>query len=190
MTGTLIKRKLKMGEMYYTAINHYDEDGKRHQKREPTGLLAKGNKTKAEKILRKRLEEAEAEEQRRREAKANGNILLFSNWIRQWLKAKKMRVENNTYRQYDDIARIHLLPYFDDMGLALEDVTEEILQAYIDNKEIHGRKDGKGGLSPAAIRHHVNILNQSLNKAVKDNKISAMPRDGRTRAKKQMRAPT
>ena len=190
MTGTLIKRKLTMGEVYYTTIYFYDEEGRRHQKREPTGLLVKGNKTRAEELLRKRLAEAEAEEKRKQEAQANRNVLLFSDWISQWLKEAKRRVENNTYRQYDDIARLHILPYFDNMGVTLGDITEEILQEYVDEKQDKGRKDGKGGLSPAAIRHHVNILNQSLKKAMHDGRISVNPCEGLILPKKQRRTPT
>jgi len=61
MTGTLHKRKTKKGEIYYTVLYYYDEHGNRTPKWQTTGLPIKGNKGRAEEILRKRLVEAEAE---------------------------------------------------------------------------------------------------------------------------------
>ena len=45
--------------MFYTVISYEDENGKRKQKWEKTGLAVKGNKRRAEELLRQRLEEFE-----------------------------------------------------------------------------------------------------------------------------------
>lgn len=45
----------------------------------------------------------------------------------------------------------------------------------MDEKAAHGRKDGKGGLSPRSLRLHKNILYQALTEAVKAGLLSANP---------------
>ena len=76
MTGSL---QIK-NDIYYIVINTYDKDGKRKPKWISTGLVTKGNKKRAEQILREKLREFEARE----------NLvycdMLFSDAIRQWLK--------------------------------------------------------------------------------------------------------
>lgn len=80
-----------------------------------------------------------------------------------------------TYQGYESLANSHILPYFDASGLKLQQVTRQLLQDYMDEKAAHGRKDGKGGLSPRSLRLHKNILYQALTEAVKAGLLSANP---------------
>lgn len=84
----------------------------------------------------------------------------FSDYIRLWLEQAKKRVDEVTYQGYDTLAQTHILPYFDALGIRLQEVTTKVLQAYFDEKRVNGRLDGKGGLSPKSLRLHKNVLFQ------------------------------
>ena len=164
MTGCL---QVKNG-MYYIVLSIY-ENGKRKRPWIATGLPAKGNKRKAEQMLREKLCEYEQK---------SGIIhtdVSFSDYIRYWLTIAKRKVDEVTYQGYETLANVHVLPYFEASGIKLQEVTLPILQAYIDEKKAHGRKDGKGGLSGRSLRLHKNILNQTLDEAVKSGLIPANP---------------
>lgn len=164
MTGSLQTKNDK----FYIVLN-ISENGKRKQKWIATGLPVKGNKRKAEQLLRDTLHDYELTPQT-----AQSDV-LFADYIRLWLKAAQRRVDEVTYQGYEILATGHVLPYFEQKGLKLQAVTREVLQAYIDEKARSGRKDGKGGLSPRSVRMHKNILHQTLNMAVKDKLLPSNP---------------
>lgn len=165
MTGSLQVKN----NTFYVVLNLYDLNGKRKPKWISTRLTVKGNKKKAEQKLREYLREYEKQE------KSACKDTLFSDYIRHWLKQVALRVDVITLQGYEAAANSHILPYFDELQIKLMDVDRSILQAYIDQKQKNGRIDGKGGLSPASLRLHKNILNQTLKEAVKNNMIPANP---------------
>ena len=164
MTGSL---QVKKG-YFYIVLNTY-ENGKRKAKWIATGLTTKGNKKQAEKLLRDELGKYETRE------KLVKTDMLFSDAIRQWLEASAIRVDEVTYQGYETLCKGHILPYFDALKVKLVDVDRKILQRYIDEKYHHGRKDGKGGLSPASLRLHKNVLYQTLKEAVINEYILTNP---------------
>lgn len=164
MTGCL---QVKKG-MYYIVLNTY-ENGKRKLRWLSTGLPAKGNKRKAEQMLREKLHEYEL-----KAGQVHSDVLL-SDYVRYWLTIAKRKVDEVTYQGYEDLAKLHVLPYFDKLGIKLQDTTLPVLQAYIDEKQVHGRKDGKGGLSARSLRLHKNILHQTLDEAVKAGLLPSNP---------------
>lgn len=164
MTGSL---QVKNGK-FYIVLNYY-ENGKRKPKWICTGLPEKGNKRKAELLLREALAEND-----RTLAGAPCNI-LFADYIRLWLKLAQSRVDTVTFQGYELMTNAQVLPYFDNSGVKLNKVTREVLQAFFDEKASCGRKDGKGGLSPSSLRQYKNILNQTLNEAVKNQLIPSNP---------------
>lgn len=155
-------------DRYYVVLNLY-ENGKRKRPWVATGLPVKGNKRRAEQMLRETLrtyEDRPAEPAR---------DLLFADYIRRWLQIIRRKVDEVTFQGYEVLAKRHILPYFDRSGVKLQDITREMLQAYVDEKLAHGRKDGMGGLSARTMRLHKNILYQTLNEAVKDGLLPANP---------------
>lgn len=164
MTGSL---QIK-NDKYYMVLNS-TENGKRKQKWLSTGLPEKGNKRKAEQMLRETLRQHELQ---------NGIVksdVLFADYIRLWLADAKRKVDPVTYQGYEVLTNSQILPYFLQSSVRLQDITADILQTYIDEKQTYGRMDGKGGLSPSSIRRHKNILNQTLNKAVKEKLLLSNP---------------
>ena len=164
MTGSL---QIKNGK-YYMVLNS-TENGKRKQKWLSTGRPEKGNKRKAEQMLRETLRQHELQ---------NGIVksdVLFADYIRLWLADAKRKVDPVTYQGYEVLTNSQILPYFLQSSVKLQDITTDVLQTYIDEKQTCGRMDGKGGLSPSSIRRHKNILNQTLNKAVKEKLLLSNP---------------
>ena len=165
MTGSL---QIK-NDKYYMVINTYDKNGNRKLKWISSELTVKGNKKRAEQMLRAKLREYENKE------KLVYTDMLFSEAIRQWLSNVAIRVDAVTLQGYESLAKTQLLPYFDELQIKLIDVDRRELQKYIDEKFKNGRKDGKGGLSPRSLRLHKNILYQTLKDAVRDEMIPNNP---------------
>ncbi len=165
MSGSL---QVKNGK-YYIVLNIHNHGDKRCQKWIGTNLPVKGNKRKAEKMLRQALTEYEA-----KDCLCNSDI-LFGNYIRVWLEQVRRRVDDVTFQGYEGLARVHILPYFDSAKTKLKDIDRVILQKYFDHKAREGRTDGKGGLSSRSLRLHKNIINQTLSEAVKNKLIPSNP---------------
>lgn len=164
MTGSLQEKNGK----FYVVLNVY-ERGKRKRRWIATGLTVKGNKRKAEQILRERLREYELK------AGILRSDILFSDYVRHWLTIARRKVDEVTFQGYEALAQVHVLPYFDTLGIRLQDVTLAILQTYIDEKHTRGRVDGTGGLSARSLRLHKNILHQTLDEAVKAGLLTVNP---------------
>lgn len=167
MTGSLQTKN----NIYYAVINLYDENGKRKPKWISTGYSTRGNKKKAEKFLKDKITEYELNQGLVK------NDILFSDYIRKWLKDSAIRVDEVTLQSYEATAKAHVLPYFDKLRIKLIDVNQYILQEYINSKYSSGRKDGSGGLSAKTLYHHKNILRQALKEAVNSNLIHNNPFD-------------
>ena len=176
MTGSL---QIKNGK-FYMVLNATDINGKRKPKWIATGYTAKGNKKRAEQMLRETLREWEQQEK----ARSHGSSTMFSDWVKHWLyDVASKRVDTVTFEGYENTALTHVIPYF--QGVSLKELDVIKLQSFIDQKAENGRKDGTGGLSPASIRHIRNILSQSLKLALRDELISHNPCDGLVLPKKQ-----
>ena len=121
MTGSLT---IKHGK-YYAVLNVY-ENGKRKKKWISTGLPAKGNKRRAEQFLREKLAEYES-----MEGIVHSDI-RFSDYVRIWLEQIARKVDAVTLQGYQVLADGHILPYFDESGIALSDIDHKAIQRYID----------------------------------------------------------
>ena len=121
MAGTL---QIKKGK-YYIVVDEYSVNGKRKQKWIKTGLSQKGNKKKAEQLLRQTLQEYE------KRASLVSSDMLFSDAVRQWLEESALRVDDVTLQGYTVLANGHILPYFDKQKVKLADMNRQILQKNI-----------------------------------------------------------
>ena len=164
MTGSLTVKNGK----YYAVLNVYEND-KRKKKWISTNLPEKGNKRKAEQFLREKLAEYEL-----MEGIVHSDV-KFSDYVRIWMDQIARKVDEVTMQGYKTLADGHILPYFDDTGIALSDVDYKVIQRYIDVKHKTGRMDGKGGLSPRSLKLHKNIINQTLNLAVQNKLLPVNP---------------
>lgn len=164
MTGSL---QIK-NDKYYAVINYY-ENGKRKQKWICSNLTVKGNKTRADKFLREQIAIYESK------AGLISSDILFSDYIKIWLERINKSVDAVTYQGYEQLAKSHIIPYFEQNKICLQDLNKDHLQAYVDEKAKNGRLDNKGGLSGKSLKLHRNILNQTLKEALKSGLISINP---------------
>ncbi len=164
-------------------LNTY-ENGKRKNKWICTGLPVKGNKTKAQKMLRDTLYEfehdsAEKEADHRASQKPDRVSISFVEAVRRWYAAKaedfEHPIDEVTKQGYQVLMKRHIIPYFETKGYMLSEITKDNLQAFINEKARNGRIDGKGGLAPRSLKLIKNILNQTLLYCVAEGMIPSNP---------------
>ncbi len=181
MTGSLqIKR-----DKYFIVLNVY-EDGKRKTRWIGTDLPVKGNKTRAQKLLRDTLNEYECHEELERQQKElekqqqeDRSSLLFADTIRLWYEAKTADFEHPidevTKQGYETLMKNHIFPYFEGKKYLLRDINKNNLQEFINEKAKKGRLGGKGGLAPRSLKLIKNIINQTLLYCVAEGMIPNNP---------------
>lgn len=162
MTASLQEKNNK----WYIILNTY-ENGKRKQKWIATNLPVKGNKTRAQKLLRETLAEYEKAETEAAEVREKGKTdILFTEAVKEWYADKIADIEHPidavTQQGYEILIEKHINPYFKAKGLKLGEISKDNLQVYFNEKAKKGRLDGKGGLSPRSLKLIKNIVNQTL----------------------------
>lgn len=147
MTGSLQEKNGR----YYMVLSTM-RNGKQHLQWKSTGLTVKGNKQKAQGMLKDFLRKQEEQAK----AQPNGDIAI-PDLIREWLKTKKREIRSNTYTSYEETATIHVIPYFEDYT-AVQLTTAHIKQYYNAKFE--------DGIKPESLARHRTILRGSLDYAI------------------------
>lgn len=152
MTGRLHVRNGK----YVIIINLKDEKtGQYKPKWIATDLPEKGNKRKAEQLMNETLanyantlqEQAEAKE----EQQTGASTMTMPEVVREWLQTVKGTVRVNSYQNYDKTAELHVIPYFEALGLTVREIKPVHIQKYYNLK--HGE-----GLSASTIEKHRSVI--------------------------------
>lgn len=101
----------------------------------------------------------------------------FADWLARRKRERRTRggakVKEGTLSSYSHLIYQHLIPGLG--GIPLAGLTTETLQAYLDEKLLGGRLDGRGGLSAKTVRDIYQVLNHALDDAVWDRLIPANP---------------
>lgn len=130
---------------------------------------SRGNKRKAETALSELITQYNN----------NPNIfdrVLFTDYIKKWLKKVKSNVDIVTYEGYRQYAEKHIIPYFESKNIMLQDVLISDIEGYYSFKAVSGRLDGKrGGLSLRTIKLHGVVLSLVLKQAVYEKLIKDNP---------------
>ena len=163
MTGSLQVKK----NQFYMVLSFQDETGKWKHKWIKTGLEVRGNKTRAKEMLRHTLEEYD---------KKNINYADITAWeyFQRWLEEKENSVTKSTYRSYKGNMENHIIPYFKELGIKLQQLKAYHLEDYYTFKLNTPGEDGKK-LSPQTVRHHHQNLSKALNDAVRREIIPFNP---------------
>lgn len=164
MTGSL---QIKNGK-YYAVLNLHI-DGKRKQKWVNTNLPENCGKKEREKAFRDILSQYESTPQ------LYTSKLLFADYVKLWLNEAKIKVDKVTYQHYENDANNHIIPYFENHKIKLTNVNRQILQNYFNEKHESGNLKTHKGLSAKSLRHHKNIIHQTLELAVINNIIIENP---------------
>ena len=145
MTGSLQTK----ADKYYAVLNFRDSSGKRVQKWIPLNLTVKGNKRKAESMLKELLAQYQG---------LNSiepiNTLLAQH-IAKWIEHDRPHITVTTYNQYVNMLNLHIAPYFNPRGITVGKVTPGDLEDYYNFKIAEG-------LSPNTVIKHHAIIRSSL----------------------------
>ena len=161
---------------YYMVLNYTDANGKRRQPWIPTGLPAKGNKRRAEKLLldtRKSFVPPVV-------SKENEDIssdMLFADYMELWLEIIRSSVEKTTFSSYTQMVKKKIAPYFRNTGLTLDGIQAKHIQSFY----LHELKT----VSPGTVIHYHANIHKALKYAVKMDLIPYNPADKVERPKKQ-----
>lgn len=155
---------------YYMVLGLKNADGKRKPKWIATKLPLKGNKKKAEAMLRDTIAKYEASESLE---PGSAGTILFSDFMLEWLNMVKSSIEATTYTAYRHTVKNSIAPYFEKLAVTLADVEEhpKYIQRYYAYLMVE-----RNLKATSVRRHHANIR-KALQYAVITNLISTNPAD-------------
>ena len=179
MTGCIAIRK----DVYYVRLTYYDRDHNRKEKWISTGLSGRGAKQKATAMIDSMIEKYKYLEKSDHPSKMADYLLM-------WKNLRKSEVAETTYDGYHTYIDRHLIPYFKNLNLNIQDITAGHIFDYVNYlSNDGGRKDNKiGGQSNTSIRKIISILRQVFDYAVlygdiKINPAAQVPMPKRTNKK-------
>lgn len=160
----------------HIVLSYTDSVGKRKQPWFPTGLPVKGNKKRAEKMLREmRLDYVPPVCDM-----GTGDLsaeMLFADYMEMWLEIVRGSVEETTFSSYTQMVKGKIVPYFRNTGLTIEGIQAKHIQSFY----LHEMKTVSAN---TVIHEHANI-HKALKYAVKMDLIPFNPADKVERPKKQ-----
>lgn len=153
------------GGYLHTVISYNDKDGKRKQKWQSTGLTAKGNKRKAQELLKERIDELEMTLEREETQIPD---MPFSQFMSNWLTMIKPTVLITTYGSYQYFIEKRINPYFDEKNITLQKIRT------VDIQEYYNTMLSKGTKWNSVAKHHA-VIRKALDYAVKMDYILVNP---------------
>ena len=117
------------GNMYYVALNWKDSSNKRKQKWVQAGLSVSGNN--------KRKADAKRDEilqQYQDTITVNGNDMLFSAWLLQWLEESKGTIAESTYASHKNTISNVICPWFEARKIKLCDLKPYHIQEFYNER--------------------------------------------------------
>ncbi len=161
--------RIKKGK-YVAVIGYKDENGKWKEHIRETNLEERGNKKRAEAILREFQAEFEKGElDKKPEPKEPENKLfdydriLFGCYLLNWLERAKQTIELSTYSGYKFTIEHRIAPYFNDRKIYLQDLKPQMIDDYY----AFLAKD----VGNNTIIHHHAIIRKALQEAYVDGYI-------------------
>ncbi len=166
MTGCVALRK----DIYYIRLNYYDRGHVRRDKWVSTGLSGRGAQKKATAMIEQLIEKYKHLEK-------SDHPTKMADYLIMWKNLRKSEVAETTYGGYHTYIDRHLVPYFRDLNLNIQDITAGHIFDYVNYlSNDGGRKDNKiGGQSNTSIRKIISILRQVFEYAVLYGDIKINP---------------
>ena len=156
--------------IWYARLYVTDENGKRKQIWRTTKLPVKNNKRKAEAFLQELIEQYSSE------CREFYSDITVADYFELWLKEIKSEVRPNTYRNYKGNMGKHIIPYFREKNIRLQELKPCDLSDYYRFKNTTDSKLEKSEpLSPRTIQHHHQNISKALNDAVERGYINYNP---------------
>ena len=168
VTGRLAEKN----DYFYVIINYKDESGKRKERWIKTGLRTKGNKRKAEDILKHyrecfNVKTGKLESEEEIDSSSQTSIredILFGDYLNQWLERIKSTLELTSYAGYKTNVNSIIAPYFNERNIHLSELTGEIID------EFYKYQMDRGVSANTVIHYHANIR-KCLDQAFRDDLI-------------------
>ena len=160
---------------FYIVLSYNGPDGKRVQKWQGTGLPVKGNKKKADELLRQARRAFTPPVPNRSDDLSPD--MLFSDYMLYWLEIIRSSVQPTTWSSYCFNVKDHIVPYFEPTGITLGGLQARHIQSFY----LHERKSLK---NTSVLKLHAN-LHKALKQAVKLDLIPGNPVDKVERPKLQ-----
>lgn len=153
---------------FYMVLSLKDEKNKWKPKWIATGLTAKGNKKRAETMLRETIRKYE-----NMEALSQGNTgsMLFSDYMLNWLEQIRSSVVETTFTAYRRIVKTSIAPFFKELDVTLCELQPKHVQSYY-NYLMAEKKN-----SAATVRRHHANIRKALQQAVLSDLIPSNPAD-------------
>ena len=166
MTGCIALRK----DVYYVRLTYYDRDHQRKDKWVSTGFSGRGAKQKATAMIQSFIEKYSYLEKSDHPSK-------MVDYLKMWKELRKSEVAETTYDGYHTYIDRHLIPYFSNLNLNIQDITAGHIFDYVNYLSGDGgRKNNKiGGQSNTSIRKIISILRQVFDYAVLYGDIKVNP---------------
>lgn len=166
MNGCVALRK----DTYYVRLTYYDKNHCRKEKWISTGLSGRGAKQKATAMIDSMIEKYSYLEK-------SDHPTKMADYLQMWKELRKSEVAETTYDGYHTYIDRHLMPYFKELNLNIQDITAGHIFDYINYlSNDGGRKDNKiGGQSTTSIRKIISILRQVFEYAVLYGDIRVNP---------------
>ena len=142
------------GSKLYVVVDAIGPNGKRKQKWISTGIGINGSKRKAEEIRK------EIEREYEIKNRLTPSNVTLDEFAQKWIRSVKGDIDVITYGGYESIVQVHIIPYFKEHSIRVNDITTEIMQAYFDEMKTRGNKSTGKGLSPKTLRSHMNVFRQ------------------------------
>ena len=157
MTGCVALRK----DVYYVRLTYYDKNHYRKDKWISTGLSGRGAKQKATAMIQSLIDKYSYLEKSEHPSK-------MDDYLKMWKELQINEVAESTYGGYHTYIDRHLIPYFRDLNLNIQDITAGHIFDYINYlSQDGGRKDKKiGGQSATSVRKIISILRRVFDYAV------------------------
>lgn len=157
-----IASHLEIKRGIYQMIFSWQNEGERKRKSKSTGLLAKGNKKQAEKMLF--LATQELEEQMASSIDEVSSYMLFADFMLFWLyHVIESRVELTTFNNYKSNVEKVIVPYFLKKELRLRDVSAKEINRFYEVQLKRVKPN-------SVIKYHNNII-ASLKYAMEEELI-------------------
>lgn len=173
---------------FYFVINLYDANGKRRIKWISTGLTVRGNKRKAESMLREVLlnydETGELPTGRggayeKVDAKTTKPLpqplqpvskseMLFLDYLNEWVQVHKASIQPATFISYNRMITGRITQYFEPLGLKLCEVTPQVLDEFQEKILLEG-------YTTNTVIHYHAIFGKAFKDAVRKDYLETNP---------------
>lgn len=152
---------------YYMVLSYTGPDGKRKQPWVATGLPVRGNKKRAEQLLRELRSSFTPPKAKKTEELSPD--MLFSDYMLYWLRIVRPAVQETTWSSYCFNVKDHIVPYFEPLGVTLAGLQARQIQSFY-LRELETLK------ATSVLRLHAN-LHKALKYAVRLDLIPGNPVD-------------